>query len=65
MIGGDFNMVELLVDKKRDTERGIHPLERAAWDAFLFSFTSTNSWLEDAFVTQSHSLLYYRSNRRR
>ena len=50
VIGGDFNMVDFFVNKKGGREGGIHPLKRAAWDAFLFNFNGTDGWLEDAFI---------------
>ena len=57
-------MVELPSDKKGGREGGIHPLERVAWDAFLFNLSGTDAWMEDAFIIQSHSLLFSWSNRR-
>lgn len=57
-------MDELPADKKGGREGGIHPLERVAQDALLFSFSGTNAWLENAFVTQLHSLPFSSSNRR-
>ena len=43
-------MVELPAHKKGGREGGIYPLERIASDAFLFSFSGTDAWMEDAFI---------------
>ena len=63
-VGGDFNMIEDVQDRRGGSLTTVHGAELAAWERLCLALHIEDAWHHPSFSRRADSLLFSRSDRR-
>ena len=64
LLGGDFNMIEMVSDRCGGGNTTVHGHELACWERLCFKLKVSDAWVSQSFMHAENSLEFSRSNRR-